>query len=86
MEDVDLFAKTDETDASKSEENEEEEDLFSMAKASTGEKPLSQVKSFSIFGTDDNEDDEDINNLFVPAGADERKIGLEIEDNSQLLK
>lgn len=86
-EDVDLFAKTDETVMGKTDETEEEEDLFAVDKSSSVEKLPSQIKGFSIFGTNDNEDDEDINNLFVPAGADEKtKVGIEIEDNSQLLK
>ena len=89
MEDVDLFAKTDETDSGQALDNEEEEDLFSTMKASSAAKPPTQVKGFSIFSSNDNEDvdDEDINNLFVPAGADEnKKINIEKEDNSQLLK
>ena len=90
VEDVDLFAKTDETDTGQNNDNEEEEeDLLAMAKSSSVAKPLSHVKGSSIFGTNDSEDvdDEDINNLFVPARAEEKKsIGMEIEDNSQLLK
>jgi len=89
VEDVDLFAKTDETDTGQNNDNEEEEeDLLAMAKSSSVAKPLSHVKGSSIFGTNDSEDvdDEDINNLFVPARAEEKKsIGMEIEDNSQLL-
>ena len=90
VEDVDLFAKTDETDTGQNNDNEEEEeDLLAMAKSSSAAKPPSHVKGSSIFGTNDSEDvdDEDINNLFVPAGAEEKKnIGIKIEDNSQLLK
>ena len=86
MEDVDLFAKTDETDVAQNNGNEEdaEEDLFAIAKGSSE----TQMTGFSIFGNNDKEDldDEDINKLFIPAGADENKISLEIEDNSQLLK
>lgn len=86
MEDVDLFAKTDETDVAQNNGNEEdeEEDLFAVAKGSSEE----QMTGFSIFDNNDKEDldDEDINKLFIPAGADENKISLEIEDNSQLLK
>lgn len=86
MEDVDLFAKTDETDVAQNNgnEEEEEEDLFAIAKGSSE----AQVTGFSIFSNNDKEDldDEDINKLFIPAGADENMISLEIEDNSQLLK
>lgn len=85
MEDVDLFAKTDETDVAQNNgnEEEEEEDLFAIAKGSSE----AQMTGFSIFNNNDKEDiDEDINKLFIPAGADENKISLEIEDNSQLLK
>ena len=86
MEDVDLFAKTDETDVAQNNGNEEdeEEDLFAIAKGSSE----AQMTGFSIFDNNDKEDldDEDINKLFIPAGADENKISLEIEDNSQLLK
>lgn len=89
-EDVDLFAKTDETDRGQADDNEEEEeDLLPVVKASSAAKPPTQVKGFSIFSSNDNEDvdDEDINNLFVPAGADEKKIiNIDTEDNSQLLK
>ena len=83
MEDVDLFAKTDETDVAQNNGN-EEEDLFAIAKGSSE----AQMTGFSIFDNNDKEDldDEDINKLFIPAGADENKISLEIEDNSQLLK
>ena len=90
MEDVDLFAKTDETDRGQADDNEEEEeDLLPEVKASSAANPPTQVKGFSIFSSNDNEDvdDEDINNLFVPAGADEnKKINIDTEDNSQLLK
>lgn len=87
VEDVDLFAKTDETDVAQnnSNEEEEEEDFFAIAKGSSE----AQIRTgFSIFGNNDKEDmdDEDINKLFIPAGADENKISLETEDNSQLLK
>ena len=86
MEDVDLFAKTDETDVAQNNGNEEdeEEDLFATAKGSSE----AQMTGFSIFDNNDKEDldDEDINKLFIPAGADENKISLEVEDNSQLLK
>jgi len=86
VEDVDLFAKTDETDVAQNNgnEEEEEEDLFAIAKGSSE----AQMTGFSIFGNNDKEDmdDEDINKLFIPAGVDENKISLEIEDNSQLLK
>lgn len=86
VEDVDLFAKTDETDVAQNNGNEEdeEEDLFATAKGSSE----AQMTGFSIFDNNDKEDldDEDINKLFIPAGADENKISLEIEDNLQLLK
>lgn len=85
VEDVDLFAKTDETDVAQNNGNEEdeEEDLFATAKGSSE----AQMTGFSIFDNNDKEDldDEDINKLFIPAGADENKISLEVEDNSQLL-
>lgn len=88
VEDIDLFAETDKTDISQTEHDEEDrEDLLSLAKVSSAGKPPLQMKDLSIFGTNDNEDgDDDINNLFVPAGADEKKFNIEIEDNSQLLK
>ena len=78
-----MFAKTDETDVAQNNGN-EEEDLFAIAKGSSE----AQMTGFSIFDNNDKEDldDEDINKLFIPAGADENKISLEIEDNSQLLK
>lgn len=86
--DVDLFAGADGKDGQTEDRDEEEEELFSAAKSSA---PLSssRVKGFSIFSTDDKDDanDEDINTLFVPAGAEERNtVNLEIEDNSELLK
>lgn len=87
VEDIDLFAETDKTDISQTEHDEEDrEDLLSLAKVSSAGKSPLQTKDLSIFGTNDNEDgDDDINNLFVPAGADEKKFNIEIEDNSQLL-
>ena len=47
------------------------------------------MKGFSIFSTDDKDDanDEDINSLFVPAGAEEgNTVSVDAEDNSELLK
>ena len=47
------------------------------------------MKGFSIFSTDDKDDanDEDINSLFVPAGAEEgNTVNVDVEDNSELLK
>ena len=84
-----MFAKTDETDRGQADDNEGEEDLLPVVKASSAANPPTQAKGFSIFSSNDNEDadDEDINNLFVPAGADEnKKINIDTEDNSQLLK
>lgn len=85
---MDLFASTEENDGGQNEDNEEEEDLLAAMKSSSAPLPTSQVKGFSIFRTDDKEDDdEDINNLFIPAGADERKkIDIDVEDNSKLLE
>ena len=84
MEDVDLFASSDDKDGQH--EGNEEEELLS----STAPIPRSNIKGFSIFRTDDNEEDDDgdMNNLFVPAGADERKeiIDIDVEDNSKLLE
>lgn len=88
MEDVDLFASSDDK-GGQNEDNEEEEELLAAAKSSSAPVPTSNVKGFSIFRTDDNEedDDEDINNLFIPTGADERKkIDIDVEDNSKLLE
>lgn len=88
MEDVDLFANADEKDA-QNEDNEDEEELFAGVKSSqSASVPTAQVKGFSIFRTDDKEDDEDIKDLFIPAGADEksRKIDIDVEDNSKLLE
>ena len=84
--DVDLFASAEGKDDQT--EDREEEDLFAAAKSSG---PLSNlgVKSFSIFSTDDKDDanDEDINSLFVPAGAEEgNTANVDVEDNSELLK
>lgn len=86
MEDVDLFANTDEKDE-QNEDNEDEEELFAGVKSSQSAS-TAQVKGFSIFRTDDKEDDEDIKGLFIPAGADEksRKIDIDVEDNSKLLE
>lgn len=85
MEDVDLFASSDDKDGQR-EDNEEEEELLS----STAPVPRSNIKGFSIFRTDnvEEDDDADMNNLFIPAGADERKgiIGIDVEDNSKLLE
>lgn len=85
VEDVDLFASSDDKDG-QHEDNEEEEELLS----STAPVPRSNIKGFSIFRTDDDkeDDDGDMNNLFVPAGADERKeiIDIDVEDNSKLLE
>ena len=84
MEDVDLFASSGDKDGQH--EGNEEEELLS----STAPVPRSNIKGFSIFRTDDNEEDDDgdMNNLFVPAGADERKeiIDIDVEDNSKLLE
>lgn len=83
-----MFASTDEKDG-QNEDKEEEEELFAAAKSSSAPLPSSRVKGFSIFSTDDKgeADDEDINNLFIPAGADERKkINIDVEDNSNLLE
>jgi len=88
VEDVDLFASSDDKDG-QYEDNEEEEELLAAAKSSAVPLPTSNVKGFSIFRTDHNEDDDDadINNLFIPAGADERKkIDIDVEDNSKLLE
>ena len=84
--DVDLFASAEGKDDQT--EDREEEDLFAAAKSSG---PLSNfgVKGFSIFSTDDKDDvnDEDINSLFVPAGAEEgNTVNVDVEDNSELLK
>ena len=75
MEDVDLFASSDDK-SGQNEDNEEEEELLAAAKSSYVPVPTSNVKGFSIFRTDDNEEDdeEDINNLFIPAGADADEI------------
>jgi len=85
VEDVDLFASSDDKDG-QHEDNEEEEELLS----STAPVPRSNIKGFSIFRTDNDEEDDDgdMNNLFVPAGADERKeiIDIDVEDNSKLLE
>lgn len=88
MEDVDLFASSDDKDG-QHEDNEVEEELLTAAKSSTAPLSTSNVKGFSIFSTDDNEDDNagDMNNLFIPAGADEgKKIDIDVEDNSKLLE
>lgn len=89
VEDEDLFASTYEKDG-QNEDNEEEEELLAAAKSSSAPLATSHVhaKGFSIFRTDDkDDDDEDINNLFIPAGADERKkIDIDVEDNSKLLE
>lgn len=88
VEDVDLFASSDDKDG-QHEDNEVEEELLTAAKSSTAPLSTSNVKGFSIFSTDDNEDDNaaDMNNLFIPAGADERKkIDIDVEDNSKLLE
>ena len=88
MEDVDLFASSDDKDG-QHEDNEEEEELLAAAKSSAAPLPTSNVKGFSIFMTDDNgeDDDADMNNLFIPAGADEgKKIDIDVEDNSKLLE
>ena len=88
MEDVDLFASSDDKDG-QHEDNEEEEELLAAAKSSAVPVPTSNVKGFSIFKTDDDEedDDADINNLFIPAGADEKKgLDIDVEDNSKLLE
>ena len=84
--DVDLFASAEGKDDQT--EDREEEDLFAAAKSSG---PLSNlgVKGFSIFSTDDKDgaNDEDINSLFVPAGAEEgNTVNVDVEDNSELLK
>lgn len=88
MEDVDLFASSYDKDG-QHEDNEVEEELLTAAKSSTAPLSTSNVKGFSIFSTDDNEDDNagDMNNLFIPAGADEgKKIDIDVEDNSKLLE
>ena len=88
MEDVDLFASSDVKDG-QHEDSEEEEELLAAAKSSAASLSTSNVKGFSIFSTDDNLDDNDadMNNLFIPAGADEgKKIDIDVEDNSKLLE
>ena len=83
-----MFASSDDKDGHR-EDNEEEEELLAAAKFSAAPLPTSSVKGFSIFRTDDNEDDDvtDVNNLFVPAGADEgKKVDVDVEDNSKLLE
>jgi len=79
-----LFASSDDKDGHR-EDIEEEEEFLAAAKFSAAPLPTSNVKGFSIFRTDD--DDTDVNNLFVPAGADEgKKVDVDVEDNSKLLE
>ena len=88
MEDVDLFASSDDKDG-QHEDNEVDEELLTATKSSAAPLSSSNVKGFSIFSTGENEDDNDadMNNLFIPAGADERKkIDIDVEDNSKLLE
>ena len=43
-------------------------------------------KGSSLFGIDDDERDDDIDDLFIPKGAvEKKKVNIEVEDNSELL-
>ena len=79
----------DKTDSDRMEHNEDdEEDLLAVAQVSSATNPPVSRKGSSIFDTNDTEnvDNDDVNNLFVPADANEKKINVQKEDNSELLK
>lgn len=87
-EDEDLFASVDKTDSDRMEHNkDDEEDLLAVAQVSSATNPPVSRKGSSIFDTNDTEnvDNDDVNNLFVPADANEKKINVQKEDNSELL-
>ena len=86
-EDVDLFANAEELDGGRTKNSEDdEEDLLTVARVSSAVNPSNMTRGFSIFDTNDNKDEDDVRDLFVPADADEKKINLMEEDNSELLK
>ena len=86
-EDVDLFANAEELDGGRTKNSEDdEEDLLTVARVSSAVNPSNMTRGFSIFDTNDNKDEDDVRDLFVPADADEKKINLVEEDNSELLK
>lgn len=85
-EDVDLFANAEELDGGRTKNSEDdEEDLLTEARVSSAVNPSNMTRGFSIFDTNDNKDEDDVRDLFVPADADEKKINLVEEDNSELL-
>lgn len=86
-EDVDLFANPEELDGGRTKSNEDDEEGFlTEARVSSAANLSNTRRSFSIFDTDDSKDEDDVRDLFVPADADEKKINLVEEDNSELLK
>ncbi|KAK2553487.1 HCLS1-binding protein 3 [Acropora cervicornis] len=85
-EDVDLFANAEELDAGRTKNSEDdEEDLLTEARVSSAVNPSNMTRGFSIFDTNDNKDEDDVRDLFVPADADEKKIDLVEEDNNSEL-
>ncbi|EDO30226.1 predicted protein [Nematostella vectensis] len=85
--DVDLFAAEKKpSETLKEQLEDEEDDLFSLAKSATCPDPVGPTPSNSIFSVDNQDDDEDIGDLFIPAGAMQKKqVAIETEDNSGLL-
>ena len=83
-EDVDLFANAEELDGGRTKNS--EDDLLTEARVSSAVNPSNMTRGFSIFDANDNKDEDDVRDLFVPADADEKKINLVEEDNSELLK
>ena len=87
VEDVDLFANAEELDGGRTKNSEDdEEDLLTEARVSSAVNLSNMTRGFSIFDTNDSKDEDDVRDLFVPADADEKKINLVEEDNSELLK
>ena len=84
VEDVDLFAAAEDEKPQQEDEEETEEDLQSH---NTNSKiPMAAGKGSSLFGIDDDERDDDIDDLFIPKGAvEKKKVNIEVEDNSELL-
>ncbi|XP_031570024.1 transcription initiation factor TFIID subunit 7-like [Actinia tenebrosa] len=90
-EDIDLFAsdKQPDRDSGQEEDKDEEDsggkdDLLLLAKSGSS-KPLNQGSS-SIFDVGKDDNDDDIGDLFIPAGAIQKKhVVMETENNSDLL-
>ncbi|KXJ05900.1 HCLS1-binding protein 3 isoform X2 [Exaiptasia diaphana] len=81
--DIDLFGADQQEQTEQADDNDvkvdEDDDLLLFTKSA---KPLLQESS--IFKVDDKEDD--INDLFIPAGAlESNPVKIEVEDNSELL-